>query len=154
MCSPVIWSPAGSGGDKAVVAPSGFTSSVCLRQRDPLPLGGSVGWRGTNSGQLMSWEKSVWAGSPMASGGSGHLSGSSFRRIFRSMISTSLLSFRACDQRSRESLGFPQVHVQSYSSSRECFRLLKVIYRSTYRDINIHIKTPYLRLTASKSIKV
>ena len=85
----------------------------------------------------MSWEKSVCAGSPMASGGSGHLSGSSLRRIFRSMISTSLLSFKACDQRSHESLCFSQVHGQSCSSREFCKLSNPVIYRSTYRVINI-----------------
>lgn len=59
------------------------------------PAGSSVTCLGTNSGQFISWEKSVcvWLGRFMP--GRGHFSGSTFRRIFMSISSTSLLSFKA-----------------------------------------------------------
>lgn len=47
----------------------------------------------------MSWEKSVWVWLGMFRPGRGHFSGSTFRRIFMSITSTSLLSFNAWQER-------------------------------------------------------
>lgn len=51
--------------------------------------------RGTNSGQLMSWEKSVRGEPTMGGVGMGQRSGSSLQRILSSTSSTSLLLLRA-----------------------------------------------------------
>lgn len=69
---------------------------------------------GMNSGQLMSWEKSVWLG--IFRPGNGHFSGSTFRRIFMSITSTSLLSFKAW-QEGRRLVSEPAQTIHKYKQT-------------------------------------
>lgn len=68
---------------------------ISTKSEEHLPLSSSVICLGINSGQLISWEKSVWVWFGTVRPGRGHFNGSSLRRIFKSITSTSLLSFNA-----------------------------------------------------------